>query len=179
MSEQERRALILQLCTGTSDAEQRATTLATITADMTPFEIGKLIEPGKALPVGDPNQEVLKVIHARKREMIEKECADLIEFIEPKHGLAAVGGHKHIKHELMAIAKNLKEGETTLTPMGLLAVGPMGSGKTFVIKAFLKEAGLSAVALKNFRSRWVGSTECCKRCCRVTARPARPAPRNC
>jgi SpoVK/Ycf46/Vps4 family AAA+-type ATPase len=43
--------------------------------------------------------------------------------------------------------------------MGLLAVGPMGAGKTFVIKAFLKEAGLSAVALKNFRSKWVGSTE--------------------
>jgi SpoVK/Ycf46/Vps4 family AAA+-type ATPase len=102
---------------------------------------------------------VLKVIHARKREMIEKECAGLIEFIEPKHGLSAVGGHEHIKHELMAIAQNLKAGETTLTPMGLLAVGPMGSGKTFVIKAFLKEAGLSAVALKNFRSKWVGSTE--------------------
>ena len=70
-----------------------------------------------------------------------------------------MGGHENIKSELLAIAKNLKEGETTLTPMGLLAVGPMGSGKTFVIKAFLKEAGLSAVALKNFRSKWVGSTE--------------------
>jgi len=91
--------------------------------------------------------------------MIEKECAGLIEFIEPKHGLAAVGGHENIKAELLAIAKNLKEGNTTLTPMGLLAVGPMGSGKTFVIKAFLKEAGLSGVALKNFRSKWVGSTE--------------------
>jgi SpoVK/Ycf46/Vps4 family AAA+-type ATPase len=43
--------------------------------------------------------------------------------------------------------------------MGLLAVGPMGAGKTFVIKAFLKEAGLSGIALKNFRSKWVGSTE--------------------
>ncbi|MEO8122213.1 MAG: ATP-binding protein, partial [Rhodoferax sp.] len=159
LSEPERRALIVQLLQGTTDAEQRATTLATITAGMTPAEITKLIEPGKALPVNDPNQEVLKVIHARKREMIEKECAGLIEFIEPKHGLSSVGGHENIKHELMAIAKNLKEGETTLTPMGLLAVGPMGSGKTFVIKAFLKEAGLSAVALKNFRSKWVGSTE--------------------
>jgi SpoVK/Ycf46/Vps4 family AAA+-type ATPase len=91
--------------------------------------------------------------------MIEKECAGLIEFVEPKHGLSAVGGQEHIKDELIAIARNLKAGETTLTPMGLLAVGPMGSGKTFVIKAFLKEAGLSAVALKNFRSKWVGSTE--------------------
>jgi SpoVK/Ycf46/Vps4 family AAA+-type ATPase len=43
--------------------------------------------------------------------------------------------------------------------MGLLAVGPMGVGKTFVIKAFLKEAGLPGVVLKNFRSKWVGSTE--------------------
>lgn len=159
LSEAERRTLILQLLQGTPDAESRASTLAAITAGMTPAEIGKLIEPGKALPASDPNAEVLKVIHARKREMIEKECAGLIEFIEPKHGLASVGGHEHIKAELLAIAKNLKEGNTTLTPMGLLAVGPMGSGKTFVIKAFLKEAGLSGVALKNFRSKWVGSTE--------------------
>jgi ATP-dependent 26S proteasome regulatory subunit len=159
LSEPERRTLILHLLQGSPDAESRATTLAAITAGMTPAEIGKLIEPGKVLPASDPNAEVLKVIHARKREMIEKECAGLIEFIEPKHGLASVGGHDNIKSELLAIAKNLKEGNTTLTPMGLLAVGPMGSGKTFVIKAFLKEAGLSGVALKNFRSKWVGSTE--------------------
>lgn len=159
LREEQRRSLILELLRGTPDAENRASTLATITAGMTPAEIARLIEPAKALPAIDANQEVLKVIHTRKREMIEKECAGLIEFIEPKHGLAVVGGHANIKSELLTIAKNLKAGETTLTPMGLLAVGPMGSGKTFVIKAFLKEAGLSAVALKNFRSKWVGSTE--------------------
>ena len=159
LNEAQRRTLILGLLQGTADAESRATTLATITAGMTPAEITKLIEPANTQPEGNANQEVLKVIHARKREMIEKECAGLIEFIEPKHDLSSVGGQEHIKHELLAIAKNLKNGETTLTPMGLLAVGPMGSGKTFVIKAFLKEAGLSAVALKNFRSKWVGSTE--------------------
>jgi transitional endoplasmic reticulum ATPase len=159
LDENQRRALILQLLAGQSEAEQRATTLASITAGMTPAEIARLIEPDRALPQDDPDQQVLKVVHARKREMIEKECAGLIEFIEPKHGLASVGGHEHIKHELLGIAANLKSGERTLTPMGLLAVGPMGSGKTFVIKAFLKEAGLSAVALKNFRSKWVGSTE--------------------
>ena len=159
LNEAQRRTLILGLLQGTVDAESRATTLATITAGMTPAEITKLIEPANTLPEGNANQEVLTVIHARKREMIEKECAGLIEFIEPKHDLSSVGGQEHIKHELLAIAKNLKNGETTLTPMGLLAVGPMGSGKTFVIKAFLKEAGLSAVALKNFRSKWVGSTE--------------------
>ena len=71
----------------------------------------------------------------------------------------AVGGATHITGELAEIAQNLREGDRKLTPMGLLAVGPMGAGKTFVIKAFLKEAGLSAVALKNFRSKWVGATE--------------------
>ena len=43
--------------------------------------------------------------------------------------------------------------------MGLLFVGPMGTGKTFIAKAFVKASGLSAVTLKNFRSKWVGSTE--------------------
>ena len=159
LSEAERLGLIRPLLSGTADAEQRAATLATITAGMTPAEITRLIEPNIVLPEDKPNQDVLQIIHSRKREMIEKECAGLIEFIEPSHGLESVGGHEHIKSELMAIAQTVKNGDTTLAPMGLLAVGPMGSGKTFVIKAFLKEAGLSAVALKNFRSKWVGSTE--------------------
>jgi transitional endoplasmic reticulum ATPase len=107
----------------------------------------------------DPDDDVLRLIQARKRELIEKECAGLIEFVEPKHGLAAVGGAQHITGELGEIARSLRAGDSKLSPMGLLAVGPMGAGKTFVIKAFLKEAGLSAVALKNFRSKWVGSTE--------------------
>jgi transitional endoplasmic reticulum ATPase len=107
----------------------------------------------------DPAGEVLAVVRQRKRELIEKECAGLIEFIEPRHGLETVGGNEHIKGELLDIARLIQSGDRTRAPMGLLAVGPMGAGKTFVIKAFLKEAGLSGVALKNFRSKWVGSTE--------------------
>ncbi|MEO8023093.1 AAA family ATPase [Polaromonas sp.] len=159
MSEAEREKLILQLLHGAPDAAERAKRFAGITAGMTAEEIGTLVEPAKAVPCEDPDEDVLRLIHIRKRELIEKECAGLIEFVEPKHGLSAVGGADHITGELMEIAQNLKRGDKRLTPMGLLAVGPMGAGKTFVIKAFLKEAGLSAVALKNFRSKWVGSTE--------------------
>jgi len=159
MSEAEREALILQLLAGSPDAAERAKRFAGITAGMTADEIVKLVEPTRALPSDDLDEDVLRLIHARKRELIEKECAGLIEFVEPRHGLSAVGGCEHITGELMEIARSLREGDSKLTPMGLLAVGPMGAGKTFVIKAFLKEAGLSAVALKNFRSKWVGSTE--------------------
>ena len=37
--------------------------------------------------------------------------------------------------------------------------GPTASGKTFVAECFVKETGLTAIKLKNFRSKWVGATE--------------------
>jgi transitional endoplasmic reticulum ATPase len=159
LSEQQRRSLIVGLLQGSPNAEQRAQRLAAITAGMTPGEIQQLVDPTRALPEEDPAGEMLAVVRQRKRELIEKECAGLIEFIEPRHGLDSVGGNEHIKSELLEIARLMRSGDRARAPMGLLAVGPMGAGKTFVIKAFLKEAGLSGVALKNFRSKWVGSTE--------------------
>ncbi len=145
---------------GSPNAAERAEKLAAITAGMTPNEIQQLVDPTRALPEAeDPASEMMAVVRQRKRELIEKECAGLIEFIEPRHGLEAVGGNAHIKGELLEIARLIRSGDRARAPMGLLAVGPMGAGKTFVIKAFLKEAGLSGIALKNFRSKWVGSTE--------------------
>lgn len=155
----ERLALIAKLLRGTPNADERAEKLAAITAGMTPDEIRRLINPDILAPEVDSDQEMLAAVRQRKRELIEKECAGLIEFIEPRHGLEAVGGNEHIKNELMSIAAQVRTGDRQRAPMGLLAVGPMGAGKTFVIKAFLKEAGLSGVALKNFRSKWVGATE--------------------
>lgn len=160
LQESERLTLIRSLLKGQPNAEERAAKLATITAGMTPDEISHLVDPTRSPPANaDPYAEMLEVVRTRKRELIEKECAGLIEFIEPKHGLDAVGGNAHIKAELMEIARAIKSGDKARAPMGLLAVGAMGAGKTYVIKAFLKEAGLSGVALKNFRSKWVGSTE--------------------
>lgn len=160
LAQSERIALIGELLAGTPQAQERAEKLASITAGMTPDEIRRLIDPDKPLaPSFDPDQEMLEAVRKRKRELIEKECAGLIEFIEARHGLDVVGGNEHIKAELLAIAEHIRTGNRARAPMGLLAVGPMGAGKTFVIKAFLKEAGLSGIALKNFRSKWVGATE--------------------
>jgi SpoVK/Ycf46/Vps4 family AAA+-type ATPase len=160
LSDQERKALALQLLGNAPDAAQRAEMYAGVTAGKTREEIAFLIL-GHSAPVSaeDPTAAMLAIIGERKRELIERSCGDLIEFIDSRHGLDAVGGYDQIKDELMKIAALLKTGERHLAPMGLLAVGPMGVGKTFVIKAFLKEAGLPGVVLKNFRSKWVGSTE--------------------
>jgi SpoVK/Ycf46/Vps4 family AAA+-type ATPase len=160
LSEAQRVQLIDSLLAGTPNAKERAAKLAAITAGMTPDDIRQLVDPTRSLPeAADPFDEMSEVVRKRKRELIEKECSGLIEFIEPRLGLNSVGGNENIKAELLEIARLIRSGERARAPMGLLAVGPMGAGKTFVIKAFLKEAGLSGVALKNFRSKWVGSTE--------------------
>ncbi len=162
LGDAERTALIVQLLGNSADASARATKLAGITRGMDVDEIRHLINPDKPLPetaAHDPYAEVLELVHRRKREIIEKECAGLIEFFDSSHGLDAVGGNEAIKAELMQVADAVKSGERTRCPMGMLFVGAMGTGKTFVARAFVKTSGLSAVTLKNFRSKWVGSTE--------------------
>ena len=43
--------------------------------------------------------------------------------------------------------------------MGYLFCGPVGTGKTFFVECLAGEAGVPVVKMKNFRDKWVGSTE--------------------
>jgi transitional endoplasmic reticulum ATPase len=103
--------------------------------------------------------EVDRLIARRKREILERECFGLVEFVEPAHGFDVVGGMDEVKKDLLVIADSVREGRTNRVPMGLLFTGPMGTGKTFVAEAFARECGLPTIKLKNFRSKWVGATE--------------------
>jgi AAA+ superfamily predicted ATPase len=94
-----------------------------------------------------------------KKQILEQECQGLIEVVQPGHDFSDVGGMVQLKGTLMRIAEHVLAGRRTQVPMGILCVGPMGTGKTFLAEAFAKESGLSTVKLKNFRDRWVGSTE--------------------
>jgi len=107
----------------------------------------------------EPHEEILRLIEKRKREVIERECFGLIEFVDAKTDFSVVGGIPEVKQELISVARNIREGRTARVPMGMLFTGPMGTGKTFVAEAFVKESGLTGIKLKNFRSKWVGSTE--------------------
>jgi transitional endoplasmic reticulum ATPase len=148
---------------GSKDADGRARKLATLTRGLSPEEVRTLLAP-EAM-VGDEEvtklarDEVDRIIARRKREIIERECYGLIEFVEAKHDFRVVGGIEGVKAELQRIARAIREGNTGRVPMGLLFTGPMGAGKTFVAEAFAKESGLTAIKLKNFRSKWVGATE--------------------
>jgi len=160
--EQARRELIRQLLSSQPNVEERAAKLAPITAGMSESEISTLLNP-EAEPVettpADSLHDVMAFVNQRKQEIVEQECAGLIEFVESSHGLEAVGGMEGIKEELNDIAAAIRQGDSGRIPMGLLFVGAMGSGKTFVAKCFAHSSGLPAIVLKNFRDRWVGSTE--------------------
>jgi SpoVK/Ycf46/Vps4 family AAA+-type ATPase len=164
---EERKKYLIELLGGaaTKDAPrelaERADKLATLTQGMSREAVRKLIAPeGKvAPPVADGPSEIDKLVAARKREIIERECFGLIEFVTPQHGFEVVGGMEEVKKDLLLVADNIRSGRRNRVPMGILFTGPMGTGKTFVAEAFAKECGLTTIKLKNFRSKWVGATE--------------------
>lgn len=116
-------------------------------------------EDGAAAVFKAPGPLPTGKIAARKKEILEQECYGLIEVIQPDHDFSHVGGMEPIKNVLTRIAGHVKAGRTKQVPMGILFVGPMGTGKSFLAEAFARESGLAAVRLKNFRDKWVGSTE--------------------
>ncbi|MGZ8832534.1 MAG: ATP-binding protein [Thermoanaerobaculia bacterium] len=160
----ERESFIARLIAG-PDAAQRAKKLAALTAGLNQAEITKLLAPG-ANPIPEnidrsdqARREIDTLIARRKREILERECFGLIEFVEPQHGFDVVGGMDEVKKDLNVIAKSIRDGQRSRVPMGILFTGPMGTGKTFVAEAFARECGLTTIKFKNFRSKWVGATE--------------------
>lgn len=94
-----------------------------------------------------------------KKEMIERECGNLLEFIEPHHSLELVVGHEAAKKRLEQDAYWLREGRRELSPMGYLVCGPVGTGKSFLAECYAGSVGIPCVKLRNFRSKYVGETE--------------------
>ncbi len=162
----ERESFIASILGGGPDAQARARKLAVLTSGLAREDVRKLLAPGApdpSTPALDPAERARReadlLIARRKREILERECFSLVEFVEPEHGFEVVGGMDEVKRDLLAIADNIREGRISRVPMGILFTGPMGTGKTFVAEAFAKECALTTIKLKNFRSKWVGATE--------------------
>ena len=94
-----------------------------------------------------------------KKESIERECQDLLEFLESPYTLDQVAGHDAVKAWLREDAQLLRRGLMTALPMGYLITGRIGTGKTFIVQCWAGELGVPCVVFKNFRDRWVGATE--------------------
>lgn len=101
----------------------------------------------------------LDKIRRKKKELIEAETVGLVEFVQPQFGLESVGGMVKAKEYMRTIAEAIRAGNTEEAPMGILISGPVGTGKTFLAMCFAHDCGMNVVAFKNFRERWVGSSE--------------------
>jgi hypothetical protein len=94
-----------------------------------------------------------------KKDLIERECQGLLEFIESPFTLDNVAGHDAVKEWLRQDTTLLRRGALRALPMGYLVAGRIGTGKTFLVQCWAGEIGIPCVVLKNFRDRWVGATE--------------------
>lgn len=94
-----------------------------------------------------------------KKDLVEKDANGLIEFLKPDRTLDDLHGVEAIKTWLRQDIALWQQGELAAMPMGYLFCGPVGTGKTFLVECLAGEAGVPVVKMKNFRDRWVGSTE--------------------
>jgi hypothetical protein len=104
-------------------------------------------------PLGDADLARLK------KALVEKDSGGLVEFIEGKRTLADYHGQEALKAWLRQDIVLWRTGDLKALPMGYLLCGPVGTGKTFLVECLAGEAGVPVVKLKNFRDRWVGSSE--------------------
>ncbi len=112
----------------------------------------KGLEHTRKSPTGPDLAEV-------KKQIIQAESQGLVEFVQSKATLDAIQGQEAVKTWLRQDIALWNKGDLNALPKGYLLSGPVGTGKSYLVQCLAGEAAVPMVRLKNFRDRWVGSTE--------------------
>jgi hypothetical protein len=91
---------------------------------------------------------------ARKKDLIERSCRGLVEFVQPRLSLDAVAGHAAAKERLESDARAIRRGHLDAAPMGYLICGPVGTGAW----AFPARCSRTSAASTSVRPRGISST---------------------
>jgi hypothetical protein len=94
-----------------------------------------------------------------KKQLVERDSNGLVEFLDSARTLDDLHGLEKVKEWLRQDFELWKKNDLAAMPMGYLLCGPVGTGKTFTVECLAGEAGVPVVKLKNFRDKWIGSTE--------------------
>jgi len=79
--------------------------------------------------------------------------------MDAKHTLNDVYGLDSIKAWLRQDVALWRKNDLAALPKGYLLCGPAGTGKTYLVECLAGEAAVPVVKMKNFRDKWVGSSE--------------------
>jgi AAA+ superfamily predicted ATPase len=95
----------------------------------------------------------------RKIDLLRQEYGDVLEILQPRYDLSAVGGLEHATRELREIAEVMRKGIAAAAPMGIVLMGPPGTGKSYLAECFAKECGMLCVKFRPLRQMYVGQSE--------------------
>jgi AAA+ superfamily predicted ATPase len=108
---------------------------------------------------GGPAPLVRSSIVDRKIDLLKQEYGEVLEILQPKHDLSAVGGLEHATRELKEVADIMRRGLTSAAPMGIILMGPPGTGKSYLAECFARECGMLCVRFRPLRQMYVGQSE--------------------
>ena len=95
----------------------------------------------------------------RKTELLRQEYQDVLDILEPRYDLSAVGGLEPAVRELKEVADLMRRGLSSAAPMGIMLMGPPGTGKSYLAECFAKECGMLCVRFRPLRQMYVGQSE--------------------
>jgi SpoVK/Ycf46/Vps4 family AAA+-type ATPase len=96
---------------------------------------------------------------ARKVDLLRQEYADVLDILEPRFDLGAVGGLDYAVRELREVADIMRRGLVSAAPMGIMLMGPPGTGKSYLAECFARECGMLCVRFRPLRQMYVGQSE--------------------
>jgi transitional endoplasmic reticulum ATPase len=135
--------------------EMDETQLAAETGGLSLAQIEDILQRtrGQRAPLG--REQVV----ARKIDLLKQEYGDVLEILNPRYDLSAVGGLEHAVRELKEVAELMKKGALSAAPMGIVLMGPPGTGKSYLAECFAKECGILCVRFRPLRQMYVGQSE--------------------
>jgi AAA+ superfamily predicted ATPase len=129
--------------------------LAAETGGLSLVQIEDIFQRARAgrAPLGRP------LVVERKIDLLRQEYGDVLEILDPRHDLSAVGGLEHATRELKEVADLMRRGVASAAPMGIVLMGPPGTGKSYLAECFAKECGMLCVRFRPLRQMYVGQSE--------------------
>lgn len=129
--------------------------LTDITSGLSLVHIEKLLRSAHKQRLHLDSGMVIK----RKNTIIEKESGGLLEVVYPKHGIKDCAGHRLAIQRIQKEIAKIQAGQFQKCPAGIILVGEMGTGKTFLTFAIAFEFGLPVVIIKNILGGLVGLSD--------------------